>query len=190
MSFTNSNCSDIQSAINRRRVQSLTVINSSSVPSSPLTVANNGNVLHCNSNPLSCSANKTTINNNSLTIYPDSTDVHICNGISPPSANLTINRIAFTKEAFDEAYTPVSNRKTAKDVIKAIQPDMTCKTWSKRVRNLIPISIWLPRYDVRSCLIWDLLMGLTVAIFQVPQSKTRLKNIFICDKIEVLFVLL
>ena len=39
-----------------------------------------------------------------------------------------------------------------------------------RLRSLFPITYWLPEYNVRECLMADILVGITVAIFQVPQS--------------------
>ena len=53
---------------------------------------------------------------------------------------------------------------------KCFKCPMTGEYWLRKVEKYLPITGWLRRYDVKQNLIADILVGITVAIFQVPQS--------------------
>ena len=53
---------------------------------------------------------------------------------------------------------------------KTIASLTSSKYWINILYSWIPITFWLPRYEWKQNLTADLLVGITVAIFQVPQS--------------------
>ena len=79
--------------------------------------------------------------------------------------SFNINREAYNISQFNENFVRLPSRQDS------YKPDLTAKTWVRRVRSLFPITIWLPEYDIKQNLWADILVGITIAVFQVPQSK-------------------
>lgn len=89
-----------------------------------------------------------------------------------PTPSLNINRQVFTVREFNENYIPDESQKSIKEKINRLRPDMSRKAWVSRMTTWLPITRWLPHYDVRQNLLADILVGITIASFQVPQSET------------------
>jgi hypothetical protein len=89
---------------------------------------------------------------------------------APPSPSMSINRIAYNVEVFNESYLPIETHKTTTERFKKFKPDFSKKAWIRRIKTLFPILVWLPNYDVKNNLLADIIVGITIASFQVPQS--------------------
>ena len=111
--------------------------------------------------------------------------LNVDNLIIPPSPtpSLNINRPVFNVREFNENYIPNETQKTTKQKIKRLKPDFSKKAWIGRMKRFFPISLWLPSYDFRNNLIADIIVGITIASFQVPQSMHSLKFCIFCLKL-------
>ena len=75
------------------------------------------------------------------------------------------------QEEFDSIYGRVPSGKQLEKVRLRIEKRVKNRDWyKKRLLKFIPILYWLPRYDIKTNLISDLLGGLTVGIMHVPQG--------------------
>ena len=95
------------------------------------------------------------------------------NNLSMQNANsleFNVKRSALNLTEFNEICDPIVNKKSACEKLKKFKPDLTRKAWIQRVKRLFPIIDWLPKYDLQKCIVADVLVGITVATFQVPQS--------------------
>ena len=103
--------------------------------------------------------------------------LNVDNPMTPPSPSLSINRRVFNVREFNENYIPNETHKTTKEKFKRLKPDFSKKAWISRVKRFLPISVWLPAYDIKQNLIADIIVGITIASFQVPQSKRHFQNL-------------
>lgn len=90
-------------------------------------------------------------------------------GPAPPSPSMNIHRDAYNVTQFNQTYNPIPT--TSAEKRKKFKPDLSKRAWIRRFRSLFPITIWLPEYDIKQNLFADIMVGITIAIFQVPQSK-------------------
>ncbi|CAG2115944.1 unnamed protein product [Medioppia subpectinata] len=91
-------------------------------------------------------------------------------GFRPPSPSLSITRPIFNVEEFNNSFIPNEKQKTTKEKMKRLAPDFSRKAWIHRLKKFFPISVWLPNYNYKHNLIADIIVGITIASFQVPQS--------------------
>ena len=95
------------------------------------------------------------------------------NNLSMQNANslqFNIKRSAFSLTDFNDISDPIETKKSTCEKLKKFKPDLTKKAWIQRVKLFVPIIDWLPKYDFQKCIVADILVGITIAIFQVPQS--------------------
>ncbi|CAG2167190.1 unnamed protein product [Oppiella nova] len=90
--------------------------------------------------------------------------------LRPPSPSLSITRPVYNVDEFNKNYIPNEIQKTTKEKFKSIAPDFSRKAWISRMKGCFPISVWIPQYNIRQNLIADIVVGITIASFQVPQS--------------------
>jgi hypothetical protein len=88
----------------------------------------------------------------------------------PPSPSLSINRNAYNLPEFNKSYLPIETKKSTADKMRKLKPDLSKKAWIRRLKSFFPIFIWLPQYNLKQNLIVDIIVGITIASFQVPQS--------------------
>ena len=75
------------------------------------------------------------------------------------------------QEEFDSIYGRARNDKELEKVRLKIEKRVKDGDWyKKRLLKFIPILYWLPRYNIKTDLIPDLIGGLTVGIMHVPQG--------------------
>ncbi|XP_067127900.1 prestin-like [Centruroides vittatus] len=88
------------------------------------------------------------------------------------SRRFLVDRRAFDQGVFNEAYQVYSVKEPhAKEKIKrAFKCKCSFKSAIKIIRTLFPIIDWTRKYDVRKYLFTDIIVGLTVMVFQVPQG--------------------
>ena len=91
-------------------------------------------------------------------------------GRVPSSPALSVNRTAYNVSQFNEDFVPIPT--TTSEKLEKFKPDVSKKAIISFSRSLFPITLWLPEYNVRECLMADILVGITIAIFQVPQSMS------------------
>ncbi|CAG2168705.1 unnamed protein product, partial [Oppiella nova] len=89
-------------------------------------------------------------------------------GSAPPTPSLNVNRLAYNVSQFNEDFIPIPT--TTEEKIRKFKPDVSRNAWIRRLKGLLPISLWLPEYKYKENLLTDIIVGITVAIFQVPQS--------------------
>lgn len=92
----------------------------------------------------------------------------------PPSPHLSIYRVAYNMADFNRKFDAVE-MKTADPIDKIAQgvrwrPNCSTVSWKKRANRIFPWTDWLLNYNVRDNLFADIVVGITVAVFQVPQS--------------------
>jgi len=90
-------------------------------------------------------------------------------GQAPPSPSLNINRYAYNVTQFNESFNPIPT--TSEEKYQKFKPDLSRKAWIRRFKSLFPITVWLPEYDIKQNLFADILVGIIIAFFQVPQSN-------------------
>jgi hypothetical protein len=90
-------------------------------------------------------------------------------GQTPPSPSLNINRYAYNVTQFNEYFNPIPT--TSEEKYEKYKPDLSRKAWIRRFKSLFPIAVWLPEYSIKQNLFADILVGIIIAIFQVPQSN-------------------
>lgn len=86
------------------------------------------------------------------------------------SPSLNITREAYNLPQFNEKFAPINEKKSAIEHVNKLKPDLSRKAWIRRVTAVMPILTWLPNYDIKQNLLIDIVVGITVAIFQVPQG--------------------
>ncbi|XP_054159246.1 prestin-like [Oppia nitens] len=89
---------------------------------------------------------------------------------NPPSPSFSITRPVYNVSEFNRNYIPNETKKTTREKVSRFVPDVSHTAWIKRIKTFIPITRWLPAYNIRECLIADIVVGITIASFQVPQS--------------------
>lgn len=90
----------------------------------------------------------------------------------PPSPHLSINRSAYNLAEFNKKFDAIEtqNQSPLNKLHKWAQQQCSAAAWSKRIPRIFPWTEWLLNYEWKNDLVADLIVGLTVAIFQVPQS--------------------
>ena len=96
-------------------------------------------------------------------------------GPAPPSPSLSINRSTYNVSQFNQDFIPIPT--TTEEKFERFKPDLSGQAWLKLLKSLFPISLWLPEYDYRQNLMADIMVGITIAIFQVPQSKPNISRL-------------
>ncbi len=93
----------------------------------------------------------------------------------PPSPHLSINRMAYSLPNFNAIFRRASQipgarpkSMTSEKVLEKVKPE--CKSPLDVLRTLFPIISWLSKYKKKD-LLPDLVSGVTIAVFQVPESK-------------------
>lgn len=90
----------------------------------------------------------------------------------PPSPHLSIYRVAYNMADFNRKFDAVEMKVAdpIEMIAHSVRPKCTPISWKKRVRTVFPWTDWLLHYNVKENLLADLIVGITVAVFQVPQS--------------------
>jgi hypothetical protein len=93
----------------------------------------------------------------------------------PPSPHLSINRMAYSLPNFNARFRRASQipgarpkSMTSEKVLEKVKPE--CKSPLDILKSLFPIIVWLSKYKKKD-LLPDLVSGVTIAVFQVPESK-------------------
>ena len=93
----------------------------------------------------------------------------------PPSPHLSINRMAYSLPNFNARFRRSSQipgarpkSMTSEKVFEKVRPE--CRSPIDLLKTLFPIIEWLPKYK-RKDLLPDVISGVTIAVFQVPESK-------------------
>ena len=87
--------------------------------------------------------------------------------------SLNFSRLAYNLAQFNETYEVIHRKSTpSKKMIEAMRPTCSPENIKKSIKSLLPITEWLSNYNWKSDLIADFVTGITIAVFQVPQSKT------------------
>lgn len=89
------------------------------------------------------------------------------------SSHLNVKRLAYTLPQFNEKYEAIKDVKRRSVSIKSfdwIKHSFSSQSLMTRLNKFLPIIGWLGVYSIRHNLIADLIAGLTVLVFQVPQS--------------------
>ena len=88
--------------------------------------------------------------------------------------SLNFSRLAYNLAQFNETFEVV-NRKSdsGKKMMAAMRPTCSPHDVKRTIKSLIPITDWLFNYNWRSDFVADFVTGLTIAVFQVPQSMTQ-----------------
>ncbi|XP_054156044.1 solute carrier family 26 member 6-like isoform X2 [Oppia nitens] len=114
-------------------------------------------------------------------------DPHYQDSIQP---SLNFSRLAYNLTQFNETYDVIrGGRKrgrsdaagsggggrggggpTRSRMMAAVRPQCTPHHLKRTMRSLLPITDWLYNYNWKSDLVADIVTGVTIAIFQVPQS--------------------
>ncbi len=84
---------------------------------------------------------------------------------------LRINRIAYNIPQFNDSFDPVLRPKSTIERLKTCKPDMSKKALIHCLTTIFPILSWLPKYDIKNNLLSDVVVGVTICVFQIPQSK-------------------
>jgi hypothetical protein len=121
------------------------------------------NKYESNGNPAHISINSSRFLELPNLVEPESVDR------TPPSPSLNINRYAYNVTLFNESFNPIPT--ASEEKYKKFKPDLSRKAWIRRFKSLFPITVWLPEYNIKQNLFADILVGITIAIFQVPQSN-------------------
>jgi hypothetical protein len=90
-------------------------------------------------------------------------------GQTPASPALNIKRYAYSVSQFNESFNPIS--KTNEEKYEKFKPDLSKNAWIRRFGSLFPITVWLSEYSIKQNLFADILVGILIALFQVPQSN-------------------
>lgn len=132
-----------------------------------------------------------TATENNSTLMPPSLNI---SSVIPPSPQMTIQRNALNLAQFNSKF--IGNVAVGQNAMCPLDPTdlpgllrpptpvasstfkfsarnkkyKTQNYWASWLLNFIPIIGWMREYDIKSDLIADILCGITVAIFQVPQS--------------------
>lgn len=90
----------------------------------------------------------------------------------PPSPRLNINRIAYSVRDFQEEFEVVEKEKVTlqHQVSRKFAGAFSCSLGSF-LRARLPILDWLGSYNFKGHFLSDVLAGVTVAVFQAPQSR-------------------
>lgn len=85
--------------------------------------------------------------------------------------SLNFSRLAYNLAQFNETYE-VTHRKSdaGKRVIKAVKPTCSADNMKRTMKSLFPITNWLWNYNWKNDLMADIVTGITISVFQVPQS--------------------
>ncbi|CAG2163256.1 unnamed protein product, partial [Oppiella nova] len=88
--------------------------------------------------------------------------------------SLNFSRLAYNLAQFNETYK-VMDRKSGsggqtRRVMAAVRPTCSPDTMKRTLKSVLPITDWLYNYNWKSDFIADLVTGITIAVFQVPQS--------------------
>jgi hypothetical protein len=106
---------------------------------------------------------------NSSRVFEVSTlETPVSVGQRTTSPSLNIRRFAYNVTQFNEDFNPIPTTKEEK--YEKFKPDLSKRAWIRRFRSLFPITNWLPEYNIRQNLFADILVGITIAIFQVPEG--------------------
>ncbi|RWS08745.1 solute carrier family 26 member 6-like protein [Dinothrombium tinctorium] len=86
--------------------------------------------------------------------------------------NYRIDRVAYNLPAFDKAFELIEGKSEnlCDEVSKRFRITCTKHYWKRTIKKVLPITSWLPNYEIKKDLLADFIVGITVAIFQVPQS--------------------
>lgn len=93
--------------------------------------------------------------------------------------HLSFSRLAYNLPAFNEEFDRIDSTKR-----RGIEPcgagnfvfekarDSCCFKSSiiKKLKSVVPIVEWAPKYNFKQCLLADFIAGLTIIVFHVPQS--------------------
>jgi hypothetical protein len=121
------------------------------------------NKYESNGNPAHISINSSRFLELPNLVEPESVDR------TPPSPSLNINRYAYNVTLFNESFNPIPT--ASEEKYKKFKPDLSRRAWIRRFKSLFPITVWLPEYNIKQNLFADILVGIIIAFFQVPQSN-------------------
>ncbi|KAI1289834.1 Prestin [Halotydeus destructor] len=104
--------------------------------------------------------------------YTEAANCHTPAPTVPPSPHLSIYRNAYNVADFNKTFDALEAKNvSAKSRIgQHFRSNCSAAAWTKRIRTIFPFTDWLVNYNFKSSIVADLLVGITVAVFQVPQS--------------------
>jgi hypothetical protein len=86
--------------------------------------------------------------------------------------SLNFSRLAYNLAQFNETYEVIHRKSDpSKRVMEAVKPTCSPENLKRNLKSLLPITDWLYNYNWKNDLIADLMTGITIAVFQVPQSE-------------------
>ena len=97
----------------------------------------------------------------------------------------TVQRPVYCLREFDQEFTEkreeTSLRATAQRMKNSMRKKCTTKQLGKRCLTLVPFFSIMRSYYKKSVLATDIIAGITLAIFHIPQGSFNLMNIDGCD---------
>ncbi|RWS23322.1 solute carrier family 26 member 6-like protein [Leptotrombidium deliense] len=105
-------------------------------------------------------------NNNEINMNPS--------GEVDGNATVRINRSVYNLPDFDKAFEAIKSQKKSvcESAAKWMKPSCALHEIKWKLNSILPITSWLVNYKFKRDLLADVIVGITVAIFQVPQSIT------------------
>ena len=107
--------------------------------------------------------------------------------------NLKVTRPAYTESEFQKGFKhsegnlhgALSFGHGIRDRLRC-KCNVTCADVRQFLLKLLPIVSWLPRYDVRSDFVGDVVAGCTIGVMRIPQGKSDSvpHTLLICSKVK------
>ena len=87
--------------------------------------------------------------------------------------SLNFSRLAYNMAQFNETFEVVHRKSDPKKIMAAMRPTCAPDDMKRTMKSLLPITDWLYNYNWRTDFVADFVTGLTIAVFQVPQSMAN-----------------
>lgn len=119
--------------------------------------------------------NSSTLSSRTSSIDSSYNIDHVCDPQYQDSIQPSLNfsRLAYNLEQFNETYEVIHRKSTpSKKMFEAMRPSCSPENIKRSLKSLLPITEWLSNYNWKSDLIADFVTGITIAVFQVPQSES------------------
>ncbi|CAG2100288.1 unnamed protein product [Medioppia subpectinata] len=85
--------------------------------------------------------------------------------------SLNFSRLAYNLAQFNETYEVIhSTSHPSRKLMSAVRDTCSHDTVKQTIKTLLPITDWLYNYNWKSDLLADFITGVTICVFQVPQS--------------------
>lgn len=88
--------------------------------------------------------------------------------------SLNFSRLAYNLAQFNETFEVIHRKSDcSRKVIQRMRPTCSAQNVKKTMKSLLPITDWLYNYNWKTDFIADFVAGITIAVFQVPQSLSK-----------------